>query len=318
MIIATHSRPNLLPRAIESAQRAGRDVEVIVVDDASTDNTSDVCRGLKGIRYVRLDRNQGVAGARNVGILASSSDYVTFLDDDDVRLAGSLELQLDCLEAAPGAGLVYGQVLLGNGSCIPTGQPPAPVECPQGDIFWELLGRNFIPCLSVVFRKSCIYRVGLLDKDISRIDDWDLWVRIAELYPVVAIEEPVAIWRTASPESGQGTSDIAGIFSLAARVQTERWFALPRADRAAAHKREQARRRLLAWASDMLIWTASYELKRGHSGFARKNVLTALRLNPLRTLRPWTFQILGQSYLPSSLIGRNRGVGVDGLASLPR
>ena len=90
VIIPTHNRPHLLPRAVESARAAGSDVEIIVVDDASTDQTATVCRNLEGIRHIRLERNQGVAGARNVGIFESSGKYVAFLDDDDLRLPGSL------------------------------------------------------------------------------------------------------------------------------------------------------------------------------------------------------------------------------------
>src|SRR5688572_10955142 len=85
VIIPTHSRPHLLPRAVESALAAGTDVEVVVVDDASTDETAEACRALKGIRYIRLAHNQGVAGARNVGVLSSTAEYIAFLDDDDLR-----------------------------------------------------------------------------------------------------------------------------------------------------------------------------------------------------------------------------------------
>ena len=76
LIIPTFNRPHLLPRAVESAQRAGRDVEVIVVDDASSDGTASVCASLHDIKYLRVDRNQGVAGARNVGLLESSGDFI--------------------------------------------------------------------------------------------------------------------------------------------------------------------------------------------------------------------------------------------------
>ncbi|MGZ8847657.1 MAG: glycosyltransferase family 2 protein, partial [Pyrinomonadaceae bacterium] len=101
VIIPTHSRPGFLPRAVASARAAGTDVEIIVVDDASSDETAEIYRGIADIKYVRLERNQGVAGARNVGILRSTSKYVAFLDDDDLRLPGSLDVQVEALEANP-------------------------------------------------------------------------------------------------------------------------------------------------------------------------------------------------------------------------
>ena len=98
IIITTHNRPKLLRRAVESAFAAGTNLEVIVVDDASTDETARVCRDLPRIKYVRVERNQRVAGARNLGLLASSGQYITFLDDDDVRFPGSLDRQIKLLE----------------------------------------------------------------------------------------------------------------------------------------------------------------------------------------------------------------------------
>ncbi|HEV8169993.1 MAG TPA: glycosyltransferase family 2 protein, partial [Pyrinomonadaceae bacterium] len=138
VIIPTFDRPHLLPRAVESALRAGTDVEVIVVDDASTDATASVCANLQGIKYVRLDRNQGVAGARNVGILESTADFIAFLDDDDLRLPGSLDHQLSLFDSLPEAGFVGGGVLLGNQECIPTGET-ALVRAERGDLFWKIL-----------------------------------------------------------------------------------------------------------------------------------------------------------------------------------
>src|SRR5687767_6365924 len=97
VIIPTHNRPHLLPRAVESARGAAADPEIIIVDDASTDETAEVCRGLSGVRYLRAERNQGVAGARNLGLLVSAGAYVSFLDDDDVRLQGTLDEQAKIL-----------------------------------------------------------------------------------------------------------------------------------------------------------------------------------------------------------------------------
>ena len=93
VVITTYNRSQLLPRAIESAQNAGTDLEVIIVDDCSNDDTPEVCAQITGIRYVRLNANRGLANARNVGIAESSSDFISFLDDDGLRLPGSLDKQ---------------------------------------------------------------------------------------------------------------------------------------------------------------------------------------------------------------------------------
>src|SRR5713226_864400 len=100
IIITTYDRPHLLPRAVQSARAEGSDVEIVVVDDASVDETAQVCETLLGIKYVRVDRNQGVAGARNIGLVASQGEYVSFLDDDDVRLPQSLDRQIEALQAS--------------------------------------------------------------------------------------------------------------------------------------------------------------------------------------------------------------------------
>src|SRR5258707_4025426 len=103
IIITTRNRPHLLPRAVQSAQASGRDVEVVVVDDASSDQTAEVCKSFSGINYVRVEENLGAARARNVGLVASRGEYLSFLDDDDTRLANSLDAQIEALERDPQA-----------------------------------------------------------------------------------------------------------------------------------------------------------------------------------------------------------------------
>jgi glycosyltransferase involved in cell wall biosynthesis len=181
VIITTHNRQRLIARAIASARAASRhELEIVVVDDASRDETAEVCRSLANINYVRTERNQGVAGARNLGILRSSGDYLCFLDDDDVRLPGSLDAQVEALAAETEAAFIYGQAILGLQDGSPTDQF-YPARAPQGDVFWELLTHNFVPSGAAVFRRSCLYRVGLLDDAIPGVDDWDFWVRLAEI-----------------------------------------------------------------------------------------------------------------------------------------
>jgi len=295
IIIATHNRPHLLPKAVESARKAGKDVEILVVDDGSGEDTAAVCRDLSGIHYVRIDHNQGLGAARNVGILASNGEFITFLDDDDLRLPGSLDAQVAALVSTPSAGLVYGQTLLGDQNCIPTGYV-YPTPCPQGDVFWELLERNFISCPSAVFRRACLYRIGLPTTTLPGIEDWDLWIRIAELYAVVAVERPVAIYRRANPDSNQFTSNAAKMARLIAMAHRQSWLALPRARNAPAAQRRTARRGFSLNMANHLIWEMGRSLKHQRFRSAQENLLTALRLHPLgvahRVTRPANFRFL--------------------------
>lgn len=229
IIIATHSRPNLLPRAVESALAAGNDVEVIVVDDASTDDTASVCRGLGNIKYIRVERNQRTAGARNIGILASTAPYIGFLDDDDWRLPGSLDKQVAILDANPDCGLVYGKYFFANQQGEIIDVPATPEDCLVGDLFEEILKGYVFGCLTAIFRKDCLFKVGMLDASMPGIDDWDMWLRIAELYPIMALKEPVAVWTRAEPKSGQGSSDRTKLFAPVADAYNRKWLKLPRA-----------------------------------------------------------------------------------------
>jgi glycosyltransferase involved in cell wall biosynthesis len=284
VIIPTHSRPHLLRRAVESAQAAGSDVEIVVVDDASTDATAEVCKSLEGIRYIRLENNLGVAGARNLGIFASRGDYISFLDDDDVRLPGSLDLQIDTLSVFPRAGLIYGQAIFGNQDGTPT-DDFYPVSCPEGDVFWPLLEKNFVPCGSVVFRRSCLYSVGLLDGSLAGIDDWDLWVRISEIFSVVCLKQPVIIWRRSTPTSGQGTSRSVEIVNLSTRQLRDNWLNLPRASRSSPKKRRAAGRGFSTNMASHLVWQASRALFGGQLRLAGNNLRAAFTLHPAGVAR---------------------------------
>jgi glycosyltransferase involved in cell wall biosynthesis len=288
IIIPTHSRPELLPRAVESALRAGTDVEVIVVDDASVDSTAEVCRSFGKIKYIRLEHNQGVAGARNVGIFASSADFIAFLDDDDLRLPGSLDWQVEALLANKEAGFVCGPMLMADQEGNLTGEVSAPKghEGDKGDEFWNLLELNFpVMPISAVIRKRCFSSVGLLKNNLHGIDDWDIFVRIAELYPMLVLDQPVGIYRKPTPFSMQGSSPQAQHLSSVARHQLE-LLRLPRARAASANKRREVRRRALSRIVDTLLWNAVQAIRQRAYEFACANVLAALRLNPRRALRP--------------------------------
>lgn len=296
VIIPTHDRPHLLVRAVESARAAGTNVEVIVVDDASIDETANVCRELKGIKYIRLDRNQGVAGARNVGILESTGKYVAFLDDDDRRLPGSLDTQAAVLDANPESGFVCGAMIMANQEYQPTGEVFLPRHS-GGDVFWDLLELDFpVMPLSTLIRKDCFLRVGLLNQRLGGIDDWDLFVRIADMYPALVIDQPMGVYRQPTPSSAQGSSSQATQLLRAIRHQLT-LLGLPKASGATASKRREIRRRAINRCADTLLWSAAAHLTRGEYGAVCENVLGALRLNPLRATRPSAYKKLAHRLL---------------------
>lgn len=296
LIIPTRSRPELLAAAVESAKLAGRDVELVVVDDASTDGTAEVCRALEGITYIRLEHNLGVAGARNAGLLASSAEYIAFLDDDDLRVPASLDLQLAALARRPEAGFVCGSMLLADQEGRLTGEKSAPNH-PGGDIFWELMELAFpLMPLSVLFRKECFFKVGLFRHRLAGIDDWDIFVRVAELYPVVVMDEAVGIYRQPTPTSGQGSSRLAHHLTRAARHQRE-LLRLPRAMSVSAERRRQARRAAVNRVANTLLRNAAEGLPAGSYGFACANILSALRLDPLYVARPGVYKKLFKRFL---------------------
>lgn len=284
LIIPTFSRPHFLPRCVESAHKAGSSVEVIVVDDASSDETASVCQTLRDIKYVRLDSNRGVAGARNEGVGASTGEYIGFLDDDDLRLPNSIDAQVNLLEAHPSAGMVYGRALYGDEQCRPKGGA-YPNECPQGDIFWELMEWNFIPCLTVIFRRACLDRVGLLDESATGVDDWDLWVRFSELYPVVATEQEVAIWRQPTPTSGQFSFRADRMHRRAHRLHRDKWLRLPRAMEAAEEVRNHASRAFADRATQQMISAAAARMRVGRAMDAIRLGFEVARLYPRAAVR---------------------------------
>jgi glycosyltransferase involved in cell wall biosynthesis len=195
VIIPTRNRAALLARALDSVfSQEGRreqfDLEVIVVDDGSTDSTAAVVREYAEVRYLLLSTHRGASSARNAGIYASQGRYVCFLDDDDVWLPGRLKLQVPAFDRHPEAGAVYSQVFH-----TLTGEPyPQSSRAVSGWIFDRLLSGNLFAVHSVLIRRKALDKVGGFDENLSSFEDWDLWLRLSLNFPFVFVPGLIGIY----------------------------------------------------------------------------------------------------------------------------
>ena len=172
-------------------------------------------------------------------------------------------------------------------------------------MFWELLDLEFpVMPLCTVIRKECFLRAGLFNRRLNGIDDWDIFTRIAELFPVLVLQEPIGIYRQPTPFSGQGSSARAVQLRRAARHQLS-LLRLPRAAAASLHQRRAVRRRMLNRISENLIWTALTQyLPQGKLRPAYANISIALRLNPFSAVRPAAYKHLAKMLMMKTRIFR--------------
>ena len=195
VIVPTHNRADLLPRAIDSVlAQTYDDYEIIIVDDCSSDGSQEVIAGFSGrrIRSFRHERNRGQSAAINTGIAHARGEYIGFLDDDDEWLPGKLEGQVELLESSPSTvGLVYGwmdRVDDSDGRVI-----PAYRNTVEGDIFESALALRIPgPTIVLLIRSSIAREVGGMDENVLRHNDVDLISRIAKRYHAVVLPEVVA------------------------------------------------------------------------------------------------------------------------------
>lgn len=187
VIIPTYNGGRYLGATLDSVFRQTfTDLEVIVVDDGSTEDLQGVLRPYAvRLRYV-YSRNRGPAAARNLGFKLSHGKYVAFLDHDDLWSPTNLEKKVRILERNPRCGMVYSHpdLIDAHGGIIPHEHPPF---YPQGRVFEDFLQRNHIPTFSAtLIRREVIEEVGLLDerRAVMTCDDYDLWLKIADVAEV--------------------------------------------------------------------------------------------------------------------------------------
>jgi glycosyltransferase involved in cell wall biosynthesis len=195
VIIPAYNAAATIVRALDSVRaQSGVGAEVIVIDDASADNTVDVVKGAiragENIRLIGMPKNGGASAARNAGIREARGRYLAFLDADDVWLPGKLAKQVAAIDADPDITLVTcnSQMTAANETPLKEGhvnRPPAA----GADAWKTLLVYNFLPTPTILTRTELVRTLGGFDEALAVGEDLDLWIKLAVRGKIAVLPE---------------------------------------------------------------------------------------------------------------------------------
>jgi glycosyltransferase involved in cell wall biosynthesis len=250
VVIPAYNHARFLPDAIRSVEAPkGADVEIIVVDDGSIDDSAAVARA-EGVRCI-VQRNRGVASARNAGLAATRGEYVAFLDADDRLLPEALQRALDAFAIEPGAAFVAGafHYIDEKGDFIRPSRKPLVTR----DHRCHLLESNFIAMhATVMYRRDFLSAIGAFDETLNACDDYDVYLRVARSFPIRCHDAVVAEYRL---HGANKSSNAAGMLDGVMRVLLRH---RPRHDE--AKELQEAWRRGVAFYRDFYGEQAAFDL----------------------------------------------------------
>jgi glycosyltransferase involved in cell wall biosynthesis len=194
VIIPCYNQGKYLSTSIESAlSQTHANVEIVVVNDGSTDNTAEIAARYPSVRYF-AQPNRGVAETRNAGFAASRGDFVQFLDADDRLTEESLDAHLRCFAAHPEAGFVVGEIEWIDEINQASGKGGWPLL--QENWYEELLKvRHVANTIAVMFRRCVLETVGGFVSFFTPAEDYEMLVRAAREFPSAHHTEVVAQYR---------------------------------------------------------------------------------------------------------------------------
>jgi glycosyltransferase involved in cell wall biosynthesis len=204
VIIPTYNRADYLKLALKSVlEQTYKNIEVIVVDDGSMDNTAEVVADFNDprIKYF-YQKNTGLpAATRNRGLREASGEYIAFLDSDDLWLPEKLEIQVDYLRNQPDYHLAYSNAWIIDETGARKGLIMDLELFKEGKIFKDLVKYNFIPQLTVLMKRKVFDEIKFFNEDpaLRAVEDYEYWLRVAlRRYKIGFVKEPLAIYRAHS------------------------------------------------------------------------------------------------------------------------
>jgi glycosyltransferase involved in cell wall biosynthesis len=260
VIIATYNAAEYLIAAVESLlAQTSFPLEIFVIDDGSTDDTSAIMEGYgPPVRYIRQD-NAGVAAARNRGIAESRGRYVAFLDADDLWEPTKLERQLSALDCAGSScRACYTGYLAVTADLVPLRMHRTPCS---GSMLSDLLTVGNVvgtPSTFLVEREVLLDRGGF-DPALSTCADWDMWLRLATVTDFAYVDEPLVRYRV----HGTNMSRNVPLLERDTLLMLEKAFAMPNLP-SALHDRRRA-----TFARNYMVLAGSYFQAGFYGSFAR-------------------------------------------------
>ena len=193
VIIPTYNRAYCIENAITSVLKQDyNNLEVIVVDDCSSDHTKEVVASMEDsrIKYICNCENVGAAATRNIGIKFAQGELIAFQDSDDVWQEGKLKKQLEVMEQG-NYGMVYGcferSFMDGHKEIVP--REAIQIEAKQGMIYPYLLAESYIGMPTVLVRREVLEQIQGFDENMKSYEDYDLALRIAKCCTVGFVNE---------------------------------------------------------------------------------------------------------------------------------
>lgn len=193
VIIPSYNRANLIERSVRSVlNQTYKNIEVIVVDDGSKDNTEEIVKSINDerLRYYKQE-NGGAAKARNNGVSLATGEYIAFHDSDDVWREDKLMKQMSFLKENPIYGMVYCNFMFhkmdGSSNIIP--RDINVIGELDGDIFFTLLINNTVGAPTMLMKKELFEELGGFDTSLRCLEDWDFAIRFSENYYIGYVDE---------------------------------------------------------------------------------------------------------------------------------
>ena len=285
VIVPCYNAAAFVPATLRSVlAQQGFELQIIVVDDGSTDGSPErVAREFPGVALVR-QANAGVAAARNTGLAHARHDWVAFIDADDLWLPGKLQAQWELLARHPDASLAYtAWKVWASNEPEPTADWLSELaheavhsdewQGPSGWIYPELLVDCVVWTSSVLVRRELLVQAGGFDVALRIGEDWDLWLRLSRLTPMLRVTQPLAIYRMHPNSITKAPPDTNYKHLVVMRAIGQWGVAGPDGRRAemADVKRSQAR----TWMD-----LAGARLKAGAMAHAREDAAMAVRSQP--------------------------------------